>query len=120
MSDGQRLAGFSLTVGGLNLDLSTFGRDTCRCIDTNHFVADNLEVSHLDIAREFYLGNVSETRTIDGHRLVGDNLRGEERLDAQSHVGRILVVFRAGCKSGTDENHGQQRAQIINDMFHNS
>ena len=85
----------SLVVCRTNNNLTTVGGDARWCVDPDHVVADDLEISHFSATREFYFCHTIKTGTIDGHRLVGDDLRREERFNTQSDVGRFSVVFRA-------------------------
>ena len=82
MAEGQGEVGRDLVVGGAHGDVSTLFGNASRCVDTDHAVADYLEIGHFSTAGEFNLCGAKKTRAADGHRLVGDNLRREERLDA--------------------------------------
>ena len=110
MSKCQRLTRLCLAIGCANNNLSTISGNASRCVDSDHVVADNLEIGHFRATGEFDFCNGIETGTIDGNRLVGDNLGREERLDAQSDISRFCIVFRTGREGGSNENHGHQRA----------
>ena len=92
MAYSQRQARLSLTVSSAHDDLTAVGSHTGRSVHTDHVVTDNLEIGRLHATGELYLRHVGKTRAVDGHRLVGNHLRREEHLDAQSHVSRTATI----------------------------
>ena len=103
MTHRQRKPRLCLSVGSPHDDLTAVGCYAGRGVHTDHVVTHNLEVGRLHAPRELYLSDVGKTGTIDGHRLVGDNLHREESLDAQSHVGRTAAVVLSTGREGEKE-----------------
>ena len=110
MSKSKRHMRLSLVIGCAHNNLTTISSNARWCVDSDHVVADNLEISHFLATGEFNFSHTIKSGTIDGHGLVGDYLRREESLDAQAYVSRLGVFVRASCKCGSDENHRKQRA----------
>ena len=110
ISEGERQARLGGIAVGAHDNLSALGGNAGGGVDANHIIAYKLEVGDLQAAGKFNLFDIVETRAVDGDWQVGDNLRGEEHLDAQAYVGRLVFVFGTGRENGTDKNHGEQRA----------
>ena len=110
MSKSKRHMRLSLVIGCAHNNLTTISSNARWCVDSDHVVADNLEIGHFLATGEFNFSHTIKSGTIDGHGLVGDYLRREESLDAQAYVSRLGVFVRASCKCGSDENHRKQRA----------
>ena len=107
----KRCAGFGLVGGGANDDLAAFGSDAGGGFHADHLSAHVLEAGNAHGAREDNLGNIGKAVTVDGHRLSGYHLGGEEGLDAQSQVGRGGVLLLDTGREGTHQKEGQ------NDIF---
>ena len=109
VSDGQRYAGFDFFFIRADLDGTAFGLDAGRGVHADHVIADMLEAGDADPVREHDLLHVLEPGAVDGHRLSGDDLRGEERLDVQSDIGRFVFFLGSTCRQ-RDKGHGHQYA----------
>ena len=86
-TNSHGLRGLCLFTAITYNNLSTFSRDTRWCIHSDHVVANNLKVTNLYTTRKFYFSDVIETRAINCHWLIGDNLRREEHLYAKPNIG---------------------------------
>ena len=108
LTDGQGQGRFHLLVRRADDDLATFGGDARRSVDPDHVVADNLEIGDDDTVGEDDLRSVAEAGAVDGHRLVGHDLRREEHLDAQSDIRRFDDGIQdVACRDDTRQGKGQ-------------
>ena len=61
MSECQLLSGLCLVVTGVYHNLTTVSIDARRCVDSDHVIADNLEVGDFLATGEFNLSNGIKT-----------------------------------------------------------
>ena len=107
-TEGQGQGGLDFVVACADDDLATVFGDARRRVDADHVVADDLEVGDAHTVGEDDLLGVRETGTIDGHRLVGHDLRREEHLDAQSDIRRFdNRIQDVACRDDPRQGEGQ-------------
>ena len=119
LADGQRQTGLRFFIEGPDEDLASRGGDARRRGDPDHIIADNLEIGDADAVGENDLPDAREAGTVDGHRLPGHHLCGEEHLDAQPFrqlAGRIEDVAR---REGAHQGHGQKYSEMFKYLLHN-
>ena len=121
LSEGQRDAGFhDLAVLVADFEHAAFGSDAGGSDDADHLVADEFEARGLDAAGEFDLGDIREAGTVDGHRLPGHHLGGEEHLDAQAEIGRLHGFLDvAGREQAARQDDGEGNSYIVEYLLHN-
>ena len=86
-AEDERQPGLGFLVRGPDEDLAACRGEARRSGNPDHLIADNLEIGHADAVGENDFLDAREAGTVDGHRLSGHHLRGEEHLDAQAEVG---------------------------------
>ena len=120
VADLQRNLGDRLVARGADGERAAVGRDAGRGGDADHLVADELEAGFGDgdAAREHDLGHVREAGAVDGHRLAGDHLGGEEHLDVQPQIGRFAAAFLVTGREGADKDHRQDQSEIFEYLLH--
>ena len=117
VADGEFLSGFRLLVRSADDDLA--GGDAGRRGHADHSVADMLDVGDGDTAREHDLADIAEAGAVDGHRRSGDDLRREERLDAQGARIRVDDFLGGTCRQRAQKDNGKQQADMFEYILHN-
>ena len=117
MADREVLPGFRLVVRAADDDLA--GGNAGRNSHADHSVADMLDVGDGDTAREHDLADIAEAGAVDGHRRSGDDLRREERLDAQGARIRVDDFLGGTCRQRAQKGHGKQQADMFENILHN-
>ena len=119
MAQGQERLGFRLVNVGTDPDLTAFGRNAGGGLHPDHLTAHHLEIGNSDIIGKYYFLDIGEAGTIDGHRLSGHHLGGEEHLDAQSNICRLGFFLDGTGRESTHQSGRENYSYVFKYLLHN-